>query len=308
MKSIFVALFFCCFTQFEARAQVSDPENFPPESEWKYFVTKSNDSLIEVMKLYFLSNDTLFFREAKSQKLYKLALTDLKTPTFYLGYDYQFAQRFYGPGTENTPTTSRNKKLDRFYYYYLNSPELPITKAQVLTSKPEPIKETQAPEKQVEQQTNELNLSGQAPTSVANFRLDSPVIVLKNGSQIAVETFYFWSNEALFFKTKSSDITYRIDTNQVAQLVGIELGKNLALKYKTKNGLQNGRALCFYGIIGAILLTPTTAIAVYNEYQSLSAVFSAAATLFSTAELTVYGVKVIQNAKRYRDAVRYIPD
>jgi hypothetical protein len=70
----------------------------------------------------------MFFREAISQGVVKVGLVDLQYPRFYLGKPYHFARRFYGPKGAKAGRSSKNEKLDRFYYYYLNSPELPFSK------------------------------------------------------------------------------------------------------------------------------------------------------------------------------------
>ncbi|MFM8963458.1 MAG: hypothetical protein ACKOGD_06405, partial [Sphingomonadales bacterium] len=131
MKNIiFVAhLVFCCFFWNQSVAQQLDPIHYPPESEWEYLKTKNTDSLIQVMKFYFLSDDTLFFREAVSQQVVKVSVKDLQRTSIYVGQEYAFANRFYGPGGATASRTSKNEKLDRFYYYYLNSPELKFSKA-----------------------------------------------------------------------------------------------------------------------------------------------------------------------------------
>ena len=127
-KTLAFYLTVSCFISNPCFAQQLDPIHYPPESEWEYLKTKNTDSLIQVMKFYFLSNDTLFYREARSQLVVKTSLKDLQRPTFYLGQDYAFANRFYGPEGPTASRTSKNEKLDRFYYYYLNSPELKFNK------------------------------------------------------------------------------------------------------------------------------------------------------------------------------------
>jgi hypothetical protein len=167
-----------CFTQ------QLDPIHYPQESEWEYLKTKQTDSLLQVMKFYFNSDDTLFFREAVSQQVVKVALTDLQIPGFYLGTRYTFAARFYGPGGETASRTSKNEKLDRFYYYYLNAPELRFSK--------------EAPQKEVLQEIKQEVVQKEQPIT-SNYSALQPQIVLKNGCVLHPEKLYFLSDGQLYF-------------------------------------------------------------------------------------------------------------
>ena len=115
MKTFYALLTF--FLAFQTHfAQQLDPIHYPSESEWEFLKTKQTDSLIYVMKFYFNADDTLFFREARSQQVVKVALRDVKPPDFSTGIKYYFAERFYGPNGSKAIRTSKNEKLDRFYY------------------------------------------------------------------------------------------------------------------------------------------------------------------------------------------------
>jgi hypothetical protein len=64
MQLRLTSLFSVLFAVFIAQAQQLDPIHYPPEAKWEYLQTKETDSLIQVMKFYFVSDDTMFFREA----------------------------------------------------------------------------------------------------------------------------------------------------------------------------------------------------------------------------------------------------
>lgn len=257
MKNIiFVAsLVFCCFFWNKSVAQQLDPIHYPPESEWEYLITKNTDSLIQVMKFYFLSDDTLFFREAVSQQVVKVSVKDLQRTSIYIGQDYAFANRFYGPKGANASRTSKNEKLDRFYYYYLNAPELKFSKTASLLS----IEQTEmaltdsTAARQETLPVTSIPVQNTKPRSVLR-----PQIVLKNGGILYPENFYFLSDEAGFITKTGCKIIpsayyclsdgryyfavgdkknyFYLDTNEVLQYQNMDLGKDQRFSVKKRAG------------------------------------------------------------------------
>lgn len=283
-------------------AQQLDPVHYPPESEWEYLKTKQTDSLIQVMKFYFNSDDTLFFREALSQQVVKVALTDLQIPGFYIGTKYTFAARFYGPDGANASRTSKNEKLDRFYYYYLNAPELSFTKVvlvngndSVTTSKVDTSTIPTAPEIK-----SNATPAGNSPYYSAL----QPQIVLRNGCVLHPEKLYFLSDGQLYFGNGVRDNIYKVDTAAVLSVIGFEVGKNLELM--TRPGyVFVGRFMRFAGILlGTINISAVASSVSWNLSPGI-AFFGTIPTGIFYIKLVVNGTTRIQNKKRFRYA-RYV--
>ncbi|MFM7006892.1 MAG: hypothetical protein ACKOWX_06525 [Flavobacteriales bacterium] len=301
MKNL-VFLFSFFFVVLTTYAQQLDPIHYPPESEWEYLQTKQTDSLIQVMKFYFNANDTLFFREAVSQQVVKLALADIQRPSFYLGTKYFFAERFYGPNGANAKRTSKNEKLDRFYYYYLNAPALPIGKIAPVkeittTSASSALAITEtipAPENSVPivattpPQTEESGAS-------AFYSVIKPHILLKNGQVLRPDNVYFLSEGQIYFGQGVRQHIYKVDTAEIATMVGFEIGKNLRLNNRV-GYVFGGR--CMRGI-GFFVFIINGVISANSEGYGFFATIPVG--LLNTY-LFVEGTKRIQNKRRHKHA------
>jgi hypothetical protein len=301
MKLRLTSLFAVLFAVFIVSAQQLDPVHYPPESEWEYFKTKATDSLIQVMKFYFVSDDTLFFREAVSQSVVKVAKNDLQTPDFYLGSSYYFAKRFYGPGGETASRNSKNEKLDRFFYYYLNASELHF-------SKEAPQKEV--PQKEVLQEAKievaQIPAHQQKePPLTSKYSVLQPHILMKNGCVIVPENFYFLSDGQLYYGNGTKNNVYKIDTTDIAAVIGIEVGKNLHLSTKTGYAFS-GRILCATAYV--VGLINTVGIYTASKYYWGDATLATLAIIPSGVfyiKLILIGTERINNKKRVKFA-RYV--
>ena len=280
-------------------AQQLDPVHYPPEAEWEYLKTKQTDSLIQVMKFYFNSDDTLFLREALSQQVVKIALTDLQIPGFYLGTRYTFAARFYGPDGANASRSSKNEKLDRFYYYYLNAPELSFTKV-ALENEKEDVTTTKVDTPPPS--TGAVIKSNPTPEENSqSYSALRPQILLKNGCVIYPEKFYFLSDGQLYFGNGVRNNVYKVDTAAVQAVIGIEVGKNLNLTSKAGYEL-GGRIIRGAGIFFGAISTVIVASAVTWEFDGAFAFFATIPTGIVYAKMIINGTQRIQNKRRFRHA------
>ncbi len=298
----YILLFIALWSSNLSFAQQLDPVHYPPEAEWEYLKTKQTDSLIQVMKFYFNSDDTLFFREALSQQVVKVALTDLQIPGFYIGTKYTFAARFYGPDGANASRTSKNEKLDRFYYYYLNAPELSFTKVALVNEK-----ESATTSKVDTPPPSTGSEIKSKPTPEGNSPSYSPLrpqILLKNGCVIYPEQFYFLSDGQLYFGNGVRNNIYKVDTAAVQAVIGIEVGKNLNLTSKVGYEL-GGRVIRTCGIFLGTINTFFVAFSVAWEFSTGFAFFATIPTGIVYAKMIINGTKRIQNKKRFRYA-RYV--
>lgn len=280
-------------------AQQLDPVHYPPEADWEYLKTKQTDSLIQVMKFYFNSDDTLFLREALSQQVVKIALTDLQIPGFYLGTRYTFAARFYGPDGANASRSSKNEKLDRFYYYYLNAPELNFTKV-TLENEKEDVTTTKVDTPPPS--TGAVIKSNPTPEENSpSYSALRPQILLKNGCVIYPEKFYFLSDGQLYFGNGVRNNIYKVDTAAVQAVIGIEVGKNLNLTSKVGYEL-GGRIIRTTGIFLGTINTFFVAFSVAWEFDGAFAFFATIPTGIVYAKMIINGTQRIQNKRRFRHA------
>ncbi len=298
----YILLFIAFLSANLSFAQQLDPVHYPPEAEWEYLKTKQTDSLIQVMKFYFNSDDTLFLREALSQQVVKIALTDLQIPGFYLGTRYTFAARFYGPDGANASRSSKNEKLDRFYYYYLNAPELNFTKV-TLENEKEDVTTTKVdtlpPSTGSEIKSNATS-AGNSPYYSAL----RPQIVLRNGCVLHPEKLYFLSDGQLYFGNGVRNNVYKVDTAAVQAVIGIEVGKNLNLTSKAGYEL-GGRIIRGAGIFFGAISTVIVASAVTWEFDGAFAFFATIPTGIVYAKMIINGTQRIQNKRRFKHA-RYV--
>lgn len=95
MKQVSISII-ALFLAFHAASQVfmnswNYRKHFPDQDKWLQFQVKGSDTSITCMKFYFISSDTIFFREFPSQEVHKLANADVVVPgSMYLGKDYAF--------------------------------------------------------------------------------------------------------------------------------------------------------------------------------------------------------------------------
>lgn len=68
-------------------------KHFPTEEEWELVKIKGTDSTLIIMKYYFQSDDTLYFREMPSEHIHKIAKKDIQDLPLYLGKDYHFSRK-----------------------------------------------------------------------------------------------------------------------------------------------------------------------------------------------------------------------
>lgn len=298
----FILLFIVLLSANLSFAQQLDPLHYPPESEWEFLRTQQTDSLIQVMKFYFNSDDTLFFREAQSQQVVKVALSDLRIPDFYLGTRYTFADRFYGPNGANASRTSKNEKLDRFYYYYLNAPALSFTKVAVVSEKE--VATTSKVDTPTPSTGSEIKSNSTPAGNSPYYSAIQPQIVLRNGCVLHPEKLYFLSDGQLYFGNGIRNNIYKVDTAAVQAVIGFEVGKNLELM--TRPGyVFVGRFMRFAGILlGTINISAVASSVSWNLSPGV-ALFGTIPTGIFYIKLVVNGTTRIQNKKRFRNA-RYV--
>ena len=279
-------------------AQQLDPIHYPPEAKWEYLQTKETDSLIQVMKFYFVSDDTMFFREAISQAVVKVALVDLQYPTFYLGKPYFFTHRFYGPKGAEASRSSKNEKLDRFYYYYFNAQELPFSKSvlqQELVAKLDTIQES----KPLDLDSEKVQVYDAAIGHISD---DSAYLYLNDGQTIQTRKIYFEANGFYYFGSGTKRNIYKISASMVdslhcpAPIDRLDLANRKG--YGFSGGLMQG-----IGFAGFVFGTFFTTVSIWLELPA-GVVFGTAIDGLSTYVM-IRGTKRVQTMQRYKKAVLF---
>jgi hypothetical protein len=298
MKLRLTSLFAVLFAVFIVQAQQLDPIHYPPESEWEYLKTKATDSLIQVMKFYFVSDDTMFFREAISQGVVKVGLVDLQYPRFYLGKPYHFARRFYGPKGAKAGRSSKNEKLDRFYYYYLNSPELPFSKT---VSEQEHIAQLDSIPK-----SRPLVLDSEKvqvyDTKLGRVSDSAAYLYLTDGRTIQTSKIYFESNGCYYFGEGVKRDIYKIAASAVDSVRCPQTLDHLDLANRKGYGFVGGIMQC-YGCSGFIVGTFFVTVSVWLEFPA-GIVIGTAIDGLSTY-IMIRGTKRVQSMQRYKKAVLF---
>jgi hypothetical protein len=298
MQLRLTSLFSVLFAVFMAQAQQLDPIHYPPEAKWEYLQTKETDSLIQVMKFYFVSDDTMFFREAISQGVVKVALVDLQYPTFYLGKPYFFAQRFYGPKGAEASLSSKNEKLDRFYYYYLNAQELPFSKTapqQELFAKLDTIQES----KPLDLDSEKVQVYDSAIGHISD---DSAYLYLNDGQTIQTRKIYFESNGFYYFGSGTKRDIYKISASMVDSLHAQAPIDQLDLANRKSYGFAGG-LMQGIGFSGFVFGTLITTVSVWFEFPA-GIVFGTAIDALSTY-MMIRGTKRVLTMQRYKKAVLF---
>lgn len=88
--------FIFCFqltAQYGIFSNIQYKRHFPDPEEWFLMSLKGSDSLVTCMRYYFMSDDTIYFREYPSQHIHKINKTDLNELPFNLGKDFHFSRQ-----------------------------------------------------------------------------------------------------------------------------------------------------------------------------------------------------------------------
>jgi hypothetical protein len=250
------------------------------------------------MKFYFVSDDTMFFREVISQAVVKVGLVDLQYPTFYLGKPYHFARRFYGPKGADASRSSKNEKLDRFYYYYLNAQELPFSKTapqQELIAKLDTIQES----KPLDLDSEKVQVYDSAIGHISD---DSDYLYLNHGQTIQTRKIYFESNGFYYFGSGTKRNIYKIAVSKVDSLHCLAPIDHLDLANRKGYGCV-GSLMQGIGFSGIVVGSFLTTVFIWLEFPA-GIVFGTAMDGLSTYVM-IRGTKRVQTIQRYKKAVLF---
>lgn len=214
-----------------AFAQQRNPIDYPPSDKWHDLPLIGNDTVIKCMKYYFLSNDTIFFREAKSEAIYKLALSEISQTDIYYGKDLQFnAQSNIAlPRKKNGDLKGQN--TERYLAYYQQAVPLHYTKQILATSTITPIDkqlDTSAIVNFKETPSSQMIL----PDSLPKFLANEAGFITKEGCKVLTYEYIGWSDSRYYFSVGSKKQFFYLDTSEVLYVHALNLAKQYHLDNK----------------------------------------------------------------------------
>ena len=227
IRILFVCLFAC--VGLFSFAQTGDKKHYPDAEDWTYLHLKNSDTVLTCMRYYFLSDDTIYFRELPSLQVIKMATADFQSFDFALGKDYQFAEK----GMKLSTRLFYSKKLDRFYDYYLHAPAVHFEPK--LVEKPE---------------LTNISMSWNQPSSAQEQNPLAPkVIYTKDGCRYGIKRLCFFSNNMIYFTLYNQEGIFYAPLSDIVKAEGIyDLGRDLDLGHRYEYR-RNTRRMVIWSII-----------------------------------------------------------
>ncbi len=271
-------------------AQVKNPIDFPPRASWHELPLLAQDTVVLCMKYYFMSEDTLYFREAPSEQVVKLALSDIGETDIFYGKDLHYAQIEPGFKVKNATFYAYYKAAESFQYGAQKAFQQARNEAQ---QKELAQKVTAAA---LLEATSAARLQSFAPTEVG--------FILKNGCKILTEGYAFLSGDKYFFKVADQELPFLIDTAAVFYTHGVEFKKNYPFHNHFGYRLAAKSWLCLVVVGGPVLIAGAGALFVYMNVGAMALI----STVGGGYIFYIVLKGAIQNVKRvnyYKKAQRY---
>lgn len=214
-----------------AFAQQRNPIDYPSSDKWHDLPLIGNDTVIKCMKYYFLSNDTIFFREAKSEAIYKLALSEISQTEIYYGKDLQFnaQSNITLPRKKNGDLKGQN--TERYLAYYQQAIPVKYTKQVLAKSEINPIEtkpESSTIANVAEPSSNQMNL----PDSLPKFLANEAGFITKEGCKVLTYEYIGWSDSRYYFSAGNKQQFFYLDTSEVLYVHALNLAKQYHLDNK----------------------------------------------------------------------------
>lgn len=214
-----------------AFAQQRNPIDYPSSDKWHDLPLIGNDTIIKCMKYYFLSNDTIFFREAKSEAIYKLALSEISQTDIYYGKDLQLntQSNISLPRKKNGDLKGQN--TERYLAYYQQAIPVKYTKQVLAKSEITPIDkplDTSAIVNIKETTSSQMIL----PDSLPKFLANEAGFITKEGCKVLTYEYIGWSDSRYYFSVGSKKQFFYLDTSEVLYVHALNLAKQYHLDNK----------------------------------------------------------------------------
>lgn len=219
------------FSSNVAFAQQRNPIDYPSSDKWHDLPLVGKDTVIKCMKYYFLSNDTIFFREAKSEAIYKLALSEISQTDIYYGKDLQFnAQSLnYPPRKKNGELKGQN--TERYLAYYQQAIPVKYTKQVLAKSEINPI-ETKPESSTIANLAEPSSSQMILPDSLPKFLANEAGFITKEGCKVLTYEYIGWSDSRYYFSVGSKKQFFYLDTSEVLYVHALNLAKQYHLDNK----------------------------------------------------------------------------
>ena len=257
------------------------------------------------MKYYFLSNDTIFFREAKSEAIYKLALSEISQTDIYYGKDLQFnAQSNISlPRKKNGDLKGQN--TERYLAYYQQAVSLHYTKQILATSTITPIDkqlDTSAIVNIKETPSSQMIL----PDSLPKFLANEAGFITKEGCKVLTYEYIGWSDSRYYFSVGSKKQFFYLDTSEVLYVHALNLAKQYHLDNKWAPRFWSASWRAAVVVCGPILIAGAASLVGYGSSSAGAMVGTGAIGLGFFVLVAQDAFKRAKRAKAHKKAQHYV--
>lgn len=292
MKLLFLSALFFLLTWSNLNfAQVKNPSDFPPRASWHELPLLAQDTIVLCMKYYFLSDDTIYFREAASEQVMKLALAEIGETDIFYGKDLHLTQ--IKPGSK--------VKNNTFYLYYRTAGPF-----QYSAQKDFWKAKNQEQQKYLEQKVSEAKLM--ELTNMERLPTFSPSeagFILKNGYKILTEGYAFLSGDKYFFKVADQKTPFSLDTAAVLYTQGIEFKKNYPFQNQFGHRLAAKSWLCFVVVVGPLLIVSAGALAGWVTSTGASVIITTAGGGYIFYMVLKGAIRNVKRVNYYKEAKQH---
>jgi len=242
------------FSSGVAFAQQRNPIDYPSSDKWHDLPLVGNDTVVKCMKYYFLSNDTIFFREAKSEAIYKLALSQIGQTDIYYGKDLQFnAQSSISlPRKKNGELKGQN--TERYLAYYQQAIPLHYTKQVLAKSEINPLQK-QPDTSNIDDVVEPSSIHVILPDSFPKFLANEAGFITKEGCKVLTYEYIGWSDERYYFSVGNKKQFFYLDTSEVLYVHELNLAKQYHLDDKWAGRFWSACWRAAVVVCGPILIT-----------------------------------------------------
>jgi hypothetical protein len=228
MKSFLLPVLFFFLTWSNLSfSQVKNPTDFPPRANWHELPLLAKDTVVLCMKYYFMSEDTIYFREAASEQVVKLALAEIVETDIFYGKDLHYAQIEPGFKVKNASFYAYYKSAEPFQY----GSQMAFQHARKESLASKELLEA----KQKMQDSTALN---RAEEQVVYLLVKEPFLekesgfLTKEGYKILTKRYYGWSENRYYFAMETGKNYFYLDTSEVASYQNIKIGNDKELATK----------------------------------------------------------------------------
>jgi hypothetical protein len=292
MKSFLLPVLFFFLTWSNLSfAQVKDPTDFPPRANWHELPLLAQDTVVLCMKYYFMSEDTIYFREAASEQVVKLALSEIGETDIFYGKDLHYAQIEPGFKVKNATFYAYYKAAEPFMY----GSQKAFQQARI-----------EAQQKELAQKVAAAALLEATPMARLQTFMPTEVgFMLNNGCKILTDGYVFLSGDKYFFKVVDQKMPFFIDTANVLYMQGIVLKKNYPFHNHFGYRLAAKSWLCLVVVGGPLLIAGAGALAMWVTSTGASALITTAGGGYIFYVVLKGAIRNVKRVNYYKRAQQY---